>query len=175
MNQPRQPQYATGQMAGIMRVQPAWAPWPEQVSEYWWGNAPPWRTVRAVPMTRRAAWKPWPWRTWGYPPGRMAYRPFWPDRLPTYWYGWWMPEAPQSMGWGGAAWPATTSYGRAFLPGGFQSDIVAGAPPVVGQMLYGPASQNYHPLPFGVDPLQGPRVVPPPFDPLQGPVPPTYG
>jgi len=282
MNQPSQ--YATGQMAGIMRVQPAWTPWPEQVSEYWGSNGPPWRTLRAVPMTRRSTWKPWPWRTWGYPPGRMAYRPFWPDRLPTYWYGWWMPEAPQSMGWGGAAWPATTSYGRAFLPGGFHSDIVAGEVPAalltlneatrhllralqaasehgeptrwsrghgqshrlwtptadfqrafnaewvpryglfagksrltidgvfgdetrsalhevvsgpyrtyvpgpgdpdllrdpsgqvfVGQMLYGPASQNYHPLPVGVDPLQGPRAVPPPFNPLEGPVPRTYG
>jgi hypothetical protein len=171
MTQPMPHGYATGQMAGIMRVQPAYPPWPEITSELFWLYEPPWRTFRAVPMTRRSVWQPWPWRTWGYPRGRTAYIPqMWPPY--AYWYGWWGPEAPMDMGWGGAAWPATTSWGRVAMPSSAAPDVVGGE--AAGQMLYGPRSQNPQPLPVGVDPLQGPKPPWIPFDPLEGPVPPTY-
>jgi hypothetical protein len=80
--------YATGQMASIMRLvptDPAAAP----------------RTVRAVPVLQRAAWRPWPQRLWGWP--RALYG--WPNA--AYYFP---PEG---------------------IEPGFRQDIVGAAPPDV--------------------------------------------
>ena len=47
--------YATGQMARIVRLVSTDPRWPGE------------RVVRTVPLMRRAAWRPWPWRLWGGP------------------------------------------------------------------------------------------------------------
>lgn len=47
--------YATGQMASIVRLVSTDPNWPVS------------RTVRTVPLLQRGAWRPWPWRLWGGP------------------------------------------------------------------------------------------------------------
>lgn len=47
--------YATGQMASVVRLVNTDPNWPVS------------RTVRTVPLLQRGAWRPWPWRLWGGP------------------------------------------------------------------------------------------------------------
>jgi hypothetical protein len=71
--------YATGQRAEILRLQPAWTNWPEHPEMPFYPRD---RVVRVVPLTQRAPWRPWPWRTWGWPQ-HVA-----PIPADPYAYGW---------------------------------------------------------------------------------------